>query len=111
VAVGFNAAQGLKLDLLTGLGGADVFRIPSLSTSPLANPDWITDFAIGLDKLDGPVAVVSSQVANPETVKVLTEQAKAVELSAAMFLAQRAAMDDLIEITGSSSDLRNLAVI
>lgn len=111
MAVGFNAAQGIKLDLLTGLGGADVCRSSSLLTPPLANPDWITDFAIGLNKLDGPVAVVSFQVANLGAVNVLTEQAVVVELSAATFLPQKAATDALIEVTGYSGDLRSLAVI
>lgn len=128
---------GTGVDLLTGLGGADVFQVSSLSTSLLASPDRITDFAIGTDRLDGPYALASSQVANLGAVTSLTDTGLAAQLTAATFMAEQAATftfgvgptartfvgfndgtagfqgatDAVLEITGYSGDLRNLAVI
>lgn len=129
--------SGNGADVLTGLGSADVFQISSASVSLLASPDRITDFAIGIDSLDGPTAVAASQVANLGAVASLTEAAVAAQLNSTTFLAQQAATfsfgsgptartfvafndgiagfqaasDGVVEITGYSGDLRNLAVI
>lgn len=128
---------GTGVDLLTGLSGADVFQVSSLSTSLLASPDRITDFAIGTDGLDGPYALASSQVANLGAVTSLTEAVLAAQRTAATFMAEQAATitfgvgptartffafndgmagfqgasDAVLEVTGYSGDLRNLAVI
>ena len=138
---GNNSANVLRsgsgADVLTGLGGADVFEISSASVSLLASPDRITDFAIGIDRLDGPTAVAAAQVANLGAVASLTEAAVLAQLDGTTFLARQAATftfgsgptprtfvafndgvagfqaatDGVIEITGYSGDLRNLAVI
>ena len=128
--------SGSGVDVLTGLGGADVFQVSRLSTSLLASPDRITDFAIGIDRLDGPYAVASSQLANLGAVTALTELGVSAQLTAATFLAEQAATfsfgtgstartfvafndgmagfqaasDAVLEITGYTGDLRNLAV-
>lgn len=46
---------GLGRDVLTGLGGADTFNYEALAHSLLAAHDHITDLTIGLDHIDGPM--------------------------------------------------------
>lgn len=138
---GNGSANGLKsgsgADLLTGLGGADVFQVLSRSASLLASPDRITDFAIGIDSLDGPTSVAAAQVANLGAVTSLNEAGVAGQLTGSTFLAQQAATftfgvgptartfvafndgvagfqaatDGVVEITGYSGDLRNLSIV
>jgi len=129
--------SGSGADLLTGLGGADVFQVMSRSASLLASPDRITDFAIGIDSLDGPTSVAAAQVANLGAVTSLNEAGVAGLLTGSTFLAQQAATfsfgvgptartfvafndgvagfqaatDGVLEITGYSGDLRNLSVL
>ena len=129
--------SGAGGDVLTGLGGADVFQISRSSFSLLASPDRITDFAIGIDSLDGPTAVAAAQVANLGAVSSLSEAGVAGQLTGSTFLAQQAATftfgvgpaartfvafndgvagfqaatDGVLEITGYSGDLRNLSIL
>jgi hypothetical protein len=129
--------SGVGGDVLTGLGAADVFKVSKSSFSLLASPDRITDFAIGIDSLDGPYAVAAAHVANLGAVSSFTEAGVAAQLTGATFLAQQAATfttgvgaatrtfvafndgvagfqaatDGVVEITGYSGDLRNLSVV
>jgi len=124
-------------DVLTGLGGADVFQVSRSSFSVLARADRITDFAIGTDSLDGPYAVAAAQVANLGAVSSLTEVGVAAQLTGSTFFAQQAATftfgvgstartfvafndgvagfqaatDGVVEITGYTGDLTKLSVI
>ena len=52
---------GTGADHLTGGAGTDTFRLV-LADSLLPNYDKITDFAIGTDRLDGPIAVTAANV-------------------------------------------------
>ncbi|WP_255002584.1 glycoside hydrolase family 9 protein [Cyanobium sp. HWJ4-Hawea] len=129
--------SGNGADVLTGLGGADVFQVSSASLSLLAGPDWITDFAIGIDILDGPTAVAASQIVSLGSVASLTGAGVAAQLNGTTFRAQQvatftygtgpstrtfvafndgvagfqSATDGVVEITGYGGDLRNLSVI
>jgi hypothetical protein len=129
--------SGVGGDVLTGLGAADVFQVSSSSFSLLSSPDRITDFAIGIDSLDGPYTVAAEQVANLGAVSSFTEAGVAAQLTASTFLAQQAATftmgvgpttrtflafndgvagfqaatDGVLEITGFSGDLRNLSIL
>jgi Ca2+-binding RTX toxin-like protein len=53
---GDNAANaitgGLGADRLTGYGGADRFVFTAVAESTAAAPDTITDFEVGVDKID-----------------------------------------------------------
>jgi serralysin len=124
-------------DQLTGLGGNDVFRLSSLGQSLLGAVDRITDFSIGADSLDGPMAVAATQVAKLGAVSSLSEAGVASVLTPTSFLASKAATftlgsgpttrtfvalnngvagfqaasDGVLEITGYNGDLRGLAVI
>lgn len=129
--------SGSGADLLTGLGGADVFQVLSRSASLLASPDRITDFAIGIDSLDGPTSAAAAQVANLGAVSSLNEAGVAGQLAGSTFLADQvatftfgvgpvartfvafndglagfqAATDGVVEITGYGGDLRNLSIL
>ncbi len=129
--------SGPGADLLTGLAGADVFRLTSLGQSLLGGMDRLTDFNIGVDSLDGPTAVAAAQVAKLGSVAALNETGLASVLTTTSFLANQAATfsfgsgpttrtfvalndgvagfqastDALLEITGYGGDLRGLAVI
>ncbi|TPE53605.1 M10 family metallopeptidase C-terminal domain-containing protein [Amaricoccus solimangrovi] len=43
---------GRGADVMTGGGGADLFRFAALSDSPASDPDRITDFRSGHDRID-----------------------------------------------------------
>jgi Ca2+-binding RTX toxin-like protein len=124
-------------DTLTGGSGANTFVVGSLSDSLLSAFDHITDLKIGIDRIDGPRAVKSASVAELGEVASLTESAIASVLNASSFLGNRAATftfaeagesrtflalnngiaafqassDTIIEITGYSGNLTNLAII
>jgi Ca2+-binding RTX toxin-like protein len=132
---------GTGADVLTGGAGNDTFRF-ALTDSLLgtaANPgyDRITDFAIGTDRIDGPSAVTTANLAELGTVSTLDQAGISAVLSTTSFLANRAATfsfldgsntrtflalnngtagfssttDAIIEITGFSGALENLAVV
>ena len=128
---------GASADLLTGLAGNDVFQLSSLRMSLLGAMDRITDFSVGVDKLDGPTAVAAAQVARLGTVTALSDADLATVLTPSRFLANKAATftlgsgpttrtfvalndgaagfqaanDALVELTGYAGDLRGLAVV
>ncbi|MBI4785145.1 MAG: VCBS repeat-containing protein [Oscillatoriophycideae cyanobacterium NC_groundwater_1537_Pr4_S-0.65um_50_18] len=118
-------------DLLTGDNGSDTFRF-ALSDSLLANFDRITDLQIGTDIIDGPTTVSAANVAELGAVTSLTQaglsgvltggsfganQAATFSFGDRTFLALnngsagfQAASDGVIEITGYSGSLVNLAI-
>jgi hypothetical protein len=124
-------------DILTGGGGADTFVFASLSRSTLANFDRITDFAIGTDRLDGPTSVQASRISRLGAVSTFDAAGIGRLLTTSTFAASRAATftfadttgmrtfialndgvagfsaskDAIVEITGYSGSLSNLAVI
>jgi hypothetical protein len=124
-------------DILTGGAGSDTFVFASLSRSTLANFDRITDFAIGTDRLDGPTSVLASRINRLGAVSTFDAQGIGTLLTTTTFAASRAATftfadpagmrtflalndgkagfsasnDAIVEITGYTGSLSNLAVI
>jgi hypothetical protein len=130
---------------LSGGDGADSFRYTALGQSLLNDPangllaghDQITDFQIGIDSLDGPVAVTAVNLRELGSVSGLDATAIAAVLTTTTFLANRAAsftvgadaatrtfvalnntqngyqanLDAIIEITGYSGNLTDLAIV
>ena len=127
---------GAGADTLTGLAGADTFRF-ALADSRLASLDRITDFTISTDNLDGPTAVTATNLRELGTVSALTQTGIAAVLTSTNFARNGAATfsfgsgptrriflalndgiagfsstsDSLVEITGHSGLLTNLAII
>jgi RTX calcium-binding nonapeptide repeat (4 copies) len=136
---------GNGADSLSGGDGADSFRYTALGQSLLNDPangllaghDQITDFQIGIDSLDGPVAVTAVNLRELGSVSGLDATAIAAVLTTTTFLANRAAsftvgadaatrtfvalnntqngyqanLDAIIEITGYSGNLTDLAIV
>jgi hypothetical protein len=124
-------------DILTGGAGADTFSFASLSTSNLANYDRITDFAIGTDKLNAPTAVSATNLKELGAVSTFDLTGISALLTATSFAANRAATfsfadtagprtflamndatagfsatnDAIVEITGFTGSLTNLALV
>jgi hypothetical protein len=124
-------------DILTGGAGADTFSFASLSTSNLANYDRITDFAIGTDKLNAPTAVSATNLKELGAVSTFDLTGISTLLTATSFAANRAATfsfadtagprtflalndatagfsatnDAIVEITGFTGSLTNLALV
>ena len=127
----------LGADTLTGGTGVDTYKYDgyydSYKDSLLANYDVITDLAIGTDVIDGRRAVSASQLKELGNVTALTEIAIQQVLTATNFSAGGAATfsfgdrtflgindrtagfsaitDSIIEITGFSGSLTNLAIV
>jgi Ca2+-binding RTX toxin-like protein len=119
-------------DILTGGTGNDTFKYDR-SDSLLSNYDVITDLAIGSDIIDGTDAVAAAQVKKLGSVSALTETAIKQVLTATnfsrfgastfkfsdrTFLALNdgtagfsASNDSIIEITGFTGNLANLAIV
>ncbi|MBM5823553.1 MAG: hypothetical protein FJ082_14190 [Cyanobacteria bacterium K_Offshore_surface_m2_011] len=135
-----SLSSGPGADVLTGLGGADTFRLASLRDSLLAAPDQITDLVIGSDRIDGPQAVSAAALRELGAVADLTPAALAAVLTPASFAANggatftlaaggsgggsrtflalndgtagfQAASDAIVEITGYSGSLTALAIV
>lgn len=132
---------GRGADVLTGGGGTDTFRFAltdsRLGTPTNPRYDRITDFAIGTDRIDGPRAVSAANLRELGTVSALTQAGIAAVLTPTTFVRNGAATfsfgtgpsartflalndgtagysstsDGLIEITGFTGSLTNLAVI
>ncbi|MEB3260513.1 MAG: choice-of-anchor L domain-containing protein [Cyanobacteriota bacterium] len=135
---------GLGADVLTGgMGGAgdtaiDIFKLASLSESPLAGLDRLTDLVIGSDKIDGPSSVSAANLKDGlGPVTALSEGAIQAVLTPTLFVALGAATftlgsgasartflalndstagyaattDGIVEITGYSGSLATLAVV
>jgi len=120
-------------DTLTGLGGSDIFRYSVLSDSLLNQYDWITDLAIGFDRIDAPHAVTLGSVRQLGSVSALTNVALRQVLSSDNFVANgvssfsfgtrtflalndsiagfSSTRDAVIEITGYSGSLNQLEII
>ena len=143
--VGADALTGGNgADTLIGGDGIDSFRYTALAQSLLQNPasslvghDQITDFQIGVDTIDGPVAVTAANLRELGNVSSLDSASIAAVLSTTNFLASRAAsftvgtdvetrtfvalnnnqngfqasLDAVIEITGYSGNLTDLAIL
>ena len=131
---------GAGADVLTGGSDsvADTFRLTALSDSLLASFDRLTDLVIGSDKIDGPSSVSAANLKEGlgsvsdlsqsaiQAVLTTTSFAKSGAAtftlgsgpSARTFLALNdgtagflATSDAIVEITGFSGSLSNLAVI
>jgi len=124
-------------DVLTGLGGADTFRLTNLRDSLLNAPDEITDLVIGSDRIDGPRPVSAAALRELGSVANLTAAALAAVLAPSTFAAHgastfslgasggnrtflalndgvagfQAANDAIVEITGYSGSLTALSIV
>ncbi|MEL7315685.1 MAG: bluetail domain-containing putative surface protein, partial [Cyanobacteria bacterium J06559_3] len=123
---------GFDADTLTGGSGSDTFRYLVASQSRLGEMDVITDLAIGTDIIDGVNTVSAAAVNQAGTVSsldtagiqsVLTENAFVAHGAATFRMGERdflalndgvagyqQATDGLVEITGYTGDLANLAI-
>lgn len=125
------------VDALTGLAGADTFRITSLRDSLLNASDQITDLAIGSDRIDGPREVSATDLRELGSVADLSATALATVLTPTAFAANGAATfslgasggsrtflalndglagfqfanDAIVEITGFTGSLTALAIV
>jgi Ca2+-binding RTX toxin-like protein len=119
-------------DILTGGNGNDTFKYEDRSYSLLSNYDVIKDFVIGSDIIDGTNAVAAAQVKKLGSVSALTETAIKQVLTATNFsqfgastfqfnnrtflglndgtAGFSASTDAIIEITGFTGNLANLAI-
>ena len=79
--------SGAGADILTGGGGADTFRLAAFTDSLVTSTDVITDFAIGTDLLDGPTAVVATNIAKLTTGTSFSVANLARALSSTNFIA------------------------
>ncbi|MFO8238119.1 MAG: malectin domain-containing carbohydrate-binding protein [Prochlorococcaceae cyanobacterium] len=126
---------GAGRDILIGGPGANTFRYGSLTDSlrPGASRDRIRDLKIGTDFIDGPTAVAAADVVQAGEAAGLNASAVAAVLSADTFSANGAATftlgsrtflglndsragfqsatDSIIDITGYSGNLDNLAIV
>jgi Ca2+-binding RTX toxin-like protein len=128
---------GAGADILIGGGGTNTFRYSTLMDSLLANHDHITDFVIGTDIIDGQNAVTASNLFKGGTVSALTQVGISAVLNSGSFTPKGAAVftygtgsstqtflalnnnvagfqangDAIIDITGYSGSLNNLAIV
>jgi serralysin len=127
---------GTGADFLTGGAGTDTFRF-ALTDSLLPSIDRITDLIIGTDRIDGPSAVTAANLRELGTVSELTQSGIASVLTSSSFVKNGAATftfgsgvdtrtflalnngtagfasstDAIVEITGYTGLLTNLAVV
>jgi uncharacterized protein len=123
---------GLGADQLTGGLGNDTFRYTNLNESLLTGFDRITDLRIGSDRIDAPNAVSAVNLTQLSSVLSLSEADISAVLTTSDFTANGAATftfgsrtflalnnaiagfsatdDAIIEITGYSGNLSNLAI-
>nr|MDZ8063515.1 VCBS domain-containing protein [Nostoc sp. EkiNYC01] len=123
---------GAGADILVGGSGTDTFRF-ALTDSPLSNFDRITDLQIGTDRIDGPNSVSAANLKELGAVTSLDAAGLGTLLTNSNFAANGAASfsfgsrtflalnnntagfqsnsDGIIEITGFSGSLTNLAII
>ena len=124
---------GVGEDILTGGSEADIFVFTGEDDSQM---DKITDLVIGTDIIDGFSAVTATNIAQVGAVSFLTDSAIAAQLTEDTFGANGAAIftlattttrtflalndseagfslydDMIIEITGYTGDLNNLAIV
>jgi VCBS repeat-containing protein len=123
---------GAGADTLTGCAGADTFRF-ALTDSLLSNFDRIRDLQIGTDRIDGPNTVSKANLKELGAVTSLNAAGLGALLTNSNFAANGAASfsfgsrtflalnnniagfqeisDAVIEITGFSGSLTNLAIV
>ncbi|CAK6688694.1 hypothetical protein OGCDGJMD_00477 [Cyanobium usitatum str. Tous] len=132
---------GRGADVLTGGGGTDTFRYALtdslLGTAGTPGYDRITDLVIGTDRIDGPRAVSATNLRELGAVSSLTQEGIAAVLTPTNFASNGAATftyvsepatrtflalnngtagyssttDAIIDITGYSGALTNLAIV
>ena len=123
---------GFDADTLTGGSGSDTFRYLVASQSRLGDLDVITDLTIGTDIIDGVNTLSAAEVVQAGNVATLDVAGIQTVLTAGSFAANGAATfsfgsrdflalndtvagyqqatDGLVEITGYTGDLANLAI-
>ncbi|MGF1520860.1 MAG: bluetail domain-containing putative surface protein, partial [Leptolyngbyaceae cyanobacterium] len=123
---------GFDADTLTGGNGSDTFRYIALSQSTLDAMDTITDLAITTDVIDGVNTVDAAEVMQAGTAASLGTEDIQTVLTESSFVANGAATfqvgerdflalndgiagyqpahDGLVEITGYTGNLENLAI-
>ena len=79
-------------DTLTGGLGVDTFRLTNLSDSLITGMDSVTDFVIGTDVFDGPVAVTAANISKVTVASVFSAATIGTVLTNANFGANRAAL-------------------
>ena len=83
---------GAGSDTLTGGLGADTFRVTALTDSLITAMDSVTDFVIGTDVFDGPVAVTAANISKVTVANVFSAATIGTALTNANFGANRAAL-------------------
>jgi serralysin len=78
---------GAGADRLTGGSGTDTFRLAAFTDSLLRSSDVISDFAIGIDVLDGPTAVAAANISKLTTGNAFNAANLARALSSTNFIA------------------------
>ena len=123
---------GLDADTLTGGSGSDTFRYLATSQSRLGAMDVITDLTIGTDIIDSINVLSTAEVVQAGNVATLDETSIQAILTTGYLIANGAATfsvgsreflvlndgvagyqqvnDGLVEITGYTGDLANLAI-
>jgi serralysin len=126
---------GAGRDVLTGGPGVNTFVYEQFSDSlrPRRSRDWIRDLKIGTDVIDGPNAVAANQLVQAGDAAAMSQRAIAAVLTTGSFVANGAATftsagrtylalnnstagfqsasDSIIDITGYSGNLANLAIV
>jgi Ca2+-binding RTX toxin-like protein len=83
---------GAGSDTLTGGLGADTFRVAALTNSLITAMDSVTDFVIGTDVFDGPVAVTAANISKVIVANVFSAATIGTALTNTNFGANRAAL-------------------
>ena len=83
---------GTGADTLTGGLGSDTFRFALADSLTGTGMDTITDFVIGTDSLDGPVAVTAANIRKLSVASAFSTTSLAGALTNANFAANRAAL-------------------
>ena len=93
---------GLGADVLVGGAGADTFRYASLAESTVNSMDLISDFTIGIDIFDGPVAVAANQISRFSVAESFSVASLQALLSSVVFAASGA---KLVTFGGSADEV------
>ena len=132
------------IDALTGLAGSDTFKLTSLGNALINNAnttvpmfDHITDFQMGIDKIDAPTSISSKNIIERGTLSILSTSSISNLLTATKLAPSTAAVfyykdqslgmrsflalndniagfkfgtDAVVEITGFTGSLSNLTI-
>jgi len=93
---------GLGADVLVGGGGVDTFHSVSLAESTVNAMDLITDFTVGTDIFDGPVAVAADQISRFSVADDFSGAALEALFASVEFAASSAA---LVTFGGSTNEV------